>query len=1640
LHHPLGGFRLNEKVTTTNTKFITTMMKRLLLIGLTCLFVFKANAQCNGILLSSNKTEICAPGMIEFKVTGAPKGSAYQWDIGHGMINGVDTIFGFYQKAQKVDALVNITLPSGQKCSLAEKSIVDVHGAPVPSYNLSRDLLCHGPDTVQFHNTTPNSKQVSWVIDGTNYSNKGNDITHRYSTLGKKDMFLIIIDQKGCRGILNDIQVVDVRPKLKIDFTGNTINGCVPKTVQLKSTSSTLGEKIVGYRWEFEGQQIDSSSLQTPQKLFYDKSGNYGIMLEVTTDMGCAHVVHKKDYLKYGDTAILNLVLSDEQICLGEQVSLKTKRELPGSYFWTNEGATDTFVSSKSSLLLSYDIAGTYDIGLWYSHNGCVSQVKQKDKLEVNSVKADFVSKDNYHCKLPHTTHFDNQTQYTGSGKVKYEWTYYEHNTNNVIAQSNAKNDNHVNKKWGTYDVRLVATHENGCTDTVHRDKYVRIDSIRPAINARPRVACVDQTISFFNATLPSSYLSQDTFYWKFFKKDKKSIRRLARGSLVQHSYADTGLYDVMFYAGNTIGCQDSLFIENYVDIIIPEIDFKIEDPIVCTGELLRLEGQSKPNRAEFEYYWKLENIQNPSVVHESDSAIYKPSIKDIGEYKLTLVHHLAGGCKDTIVKKDLIKINGIVTSIMVDSLFGCDPTITKAKFNIVKNQHYGNPSNSLKYSWINAGGTKVKDGSVEEPTYTLFSFGGRNIFGSVTNSVGCRFTSVSPRIDLGVQAAMGHVDSKVCVGQTIGVKNTSNGATTHSKWSILPSNFKAKITPNDSGIDIDIEESGMFTIRLVSSRYNICSDTIEYQVEAQEVISDFIALDTNLFCAPVYAQFQIKSTGADSFFWSFGDGTTIASVDKNIANIYNKNSGWNDGYDIQLISKNRLGCTDTLVRNDFLHVLGPMPNFVMSNNYGCDPLEVNFIDKSKGVYTYLMDYRDGTTLDSNSVYKHTYRIENSGDRQSYRPALYAKDSLGCVAIFEPDDLVSVLRKPIIELNVPDPNGCVPHSLYFNHETTNTSNVNWVLNGQIVGDQKSGNHLIDSAGSYVLKLEVTNNNQCADSVSLPIEVFNSPKVEIITAKEPCLNRIVNFSALGDSLLKIEHYLWNFDDGQGTTNLHRLSKTSTSYGKPGDKKVTLTIVDENQCSYKAEKKINIPDPSNILFPMIKQVSVTEQNEIQIEWFEVEDTLMVYNRIYKDGFVDANGNPATFYEQKNNEQLTLVDPNVDVTTSNCYTMVNIDRCDYQSNSYAAHCPVVLNIEKTLPSKMKLTWSHYKGWLEVHAYDIYRSDNGGPYEKLISVEGFINEFEDQFLCIGEYKYYIVASFRDRRSRSNTVSGNPEFIGLKDRPFVKNVTVLDNGTIKINMNTVENPNWDAHVLSKFNSDKSRLLDVIETYDDIYIDENTDVTNESYVYELAEKDRCGAVTLPGFTGKSILIEGEYVDEKSILNWNSYEKWENGVESYHLQIRDQGQFIEVAQLAPSQLVYHDGDPHRRINDEHCYRVMAISRNVIPDTSFSNIVCTLGASKVWVPNAFTPNDDGKNDVFKPVGQFLKDFDDGSYRDYSMMIYSSWGQKLFETHDINAAWDGTYLGQLVVQDNYYYKIEISGVDEKVFRKKGSVILLK
>jgi gliding motility-associated-like protein len=90
--------------------------------------------------------------------------------------------------------------------------------------------------------------------------------------------------------------------------------------------------------------------------------------------------------------------------------------------------------------------------------------------------------------------------------------------------------------------------------------------------------------------------------------------------------------------------------------------------------------------------------------------------------------------------------------------------------------------------------------------------------------------------------------------------------------------------------------------------------------------------------------------------------------------------------------------------------------------------------------------------------------------------------------------------------------------------------------------------------------------------------------------------------------------------------------------------------------------------------------------------------------------------------------------------------------------------------------------------------------------------------------------------------------------------------------------------------------------------------------------------------------------------------------------------------------------------------------------------------IWFPNAFTPDGDGRNDFYKPVGKDITN--------YRIQIFDRWGALTFQSTDINKGWDGTVKGEFAMPDIYTYiaVFETTSYPGVTHHEKGTFMLLR
>ncbi len=107
-----------------------------------------------------------------------------------------------------------------------------------------------------------------------------------------------------------------------------------------------------------------------------------------------------------------------------------------------------------------------------------------------------------------------------------------------------------------------------------------------------------------------------------------------------------------------------------------------------------------------------------------------------------------------------------------------------------------------------------------------------------------------------------------------------------------------------------------------------------------------------------------------------------------------------------------------------------------------------------------------------------------------------------------------------------------------------------------------------------------------------------------------------------------------------------------------------------------------------------------------------------------------------------------------------------------------------------------------------------------------------------------------------------------------------------------------------------------------------------------------------------------------------------------------------------------------------------------------IKVTISESRLVMPNAFSPNDDLKNDIYGAKGVC----DPNSTEHYRSIvefhgyIFNRWGQKLFEWTDVSKGWDGKYNGTPVKEGVYFVRVIAKGADGREYNIKKDINLLR
>lgn len=182
------------------------------------------------------------------------------------------------------------------------------------------------------------------------------------------------------------------------------------------------------------------------------------------------------------------------------------------------------------------------------------------------------------------------------------------------------------------------------------------------------------------------------------------------------------------------------------------------------------------------------------------------------------------------------------------------------------------------------------------------------------------------------------------------------------------------------------------------------------------------------------------------------------------------------------------------------------------------------------------------------------------------------------------------------------------------------------------------------------------------------------------------------------------------------------------------------------------------------------------------------------------------------------------------------------------------------------------------------------------------------------------------------------------------------------------------------------------------------------------------------YSGSAPIEAYFYANPENTAGWNEYYEWRftyEGEQTPYLIRYEQDTNYTFTKAGSTQIVlyakfYADGDTIEYTEDYW--------------ESETPFVVSVSESKLEFPNAFSPNDDGINDIYKAKEGYQ------SIIEFKAVIYNRWGQKLYEWSDPAGGWDGTYHGKNVPQGTYYVHVVAKGADGIKYNIKRDVNLLR
>lgn len=1419
------------------------------------------------------------------------------------------------------------------------------------------------------------------------------------------------------------------------NFTSNVTEGCAGISIRFTDQSTN---SPVSWAWQF-GDEIISEQ-QNPT-IAFPQPGVYTVRLTVRNANGVDGIV-KTNYITIFPSARIDIRANTTVSCIPAVIRFQNGAVLQGpgsitSYAWDfGDGTTST----EMDPVKTYTATGFYNVKLVVTtDNGCVVTSNRPRFIRIiGGVTTNFDFSRLDACNTPIGVNFINQT--TGPGTLTHNWTFGNAGT------ATDRNPSTSYASTGNYNVKLVVNSSYGCSDSITRN--IAITGNQTSFSA-PSSSCPNKPLNFTNTSNPLPNSSEWDFGDGTFSFETNPVKL----------YTTPGTYTVRLT--NRYADCDGTTTRTITITNPPGVDFTSEDTSGCQIPH-QVSFQSTASGAS---RWLWEFGDGTTSTEQNPTHTYS----DFGEYDVQLTITTADSCTSTISKPAFVKIApSVPPQLLNGNSGGCVP------FTYTPQLDPSTIGDIASYQW------NFGDGSTSTsptPSHTYAAVGTYDLSLTIVTKGGCTETiSIPGGIKVGTKPTADFtVDrNSSCAGLPFQFSSTSTGADEWS-WDFGDGGNSSLENPA-----YRYQDTGSFNVRLIAIN-NGCPDTITKN-NLVYVMAPIARFTPRIDCTnKLTVSFEDDSIldpthGAATYSWDFGNGQTSTQTDPTItyssygtytvtltvtdpvctytrtaqlnlfplvndftiskpsvcrnelftltasgtdaANI--RSYTWtiegqpaivggrsiqtrvpvNGVFDISLIMEDINGCILVRTISDMVTVVGARPDFSVVNNGGCVNSEVTITDQSTpagSIVSWQYNFGDGETATfTSSPINHIYR--NPG---SYAIKLTATDNIGCVDTITKQAAANI-TKPFARFAAVNTTYCPDVDLAFRDSSSgNNLTYRWEFgDGGTSTDQNPLHQYTGPDSVYTVKLFIRDAQGCEDSLIRENYIrILSPKADFTMLDTsaicpPLETKFTSHAADFDSLY------WDFGDGNTST----LINTNNFFNTYGSYTVRQIAIGNGGCRDTAIGTVNIYNPYTDL---VFNYSPTEEcNQITVNFNVVPPPNTKYFLIFSDGTADSSqANQVTHtYRLPNTYRpfVRLIDSlNCEVPVGNRPTIMvkgvipafNTDKREFCDTGSVNLSDFSIGNDSVTVRR----WDFGDGTPNVFNELTPRHSFAEPGRYVITqyvttATGCENNFTD--------------TVRVYRTPEPVITGPDEICLFELLGQLGSTVIPDSATIyRWSLGNGQNANTQQVTVRYTNSGQATM----NLTASVEFGCSASISKDITIWPLPTIENVPEIIIP--LGFETTLPITYSDNVTQWTWSPADK-----------------------LSCTNCSNPIANPTFTTN----YKVSVVDENGC--RAASNIVVRVICENrnYFIPNTFSPNNDGQNDVFYPRGRSLD-------RIQSMRIFNRWGEMVFERKNFapNAAsegWNGMIRGQQAASDAYVYIIEVICENGQVIPLKGNVTLIR